>query len=135
MSATYINNDKYRHGWTMVQVDMMTICSFLFCYQYQSVFDFVILRYYDMTNNSPALFPAQRLLCLVVIFFIWDVLHNVIFHGCGILFVDSTWFNSLYQWSCIGTYFIKENLVHLVKVFNWCGFIYKLNDDPVYKLS
>ena len=55
MYTTFFITDTYRHVWTMVRVDIMTLW-FVTCYfQYQFVFVFIKLRYSYLTKTSPGL--------------------------------------------------------------------------------
>ena len=114
----------------MVQFDMITLCLFLFCCQYQFFFVFIILGYYALTTSSP--FPAfltESCYVLLECKEVCNILHNVTSRFRGVLFIDSTILNCRYQWLHIGTNYMKENLMHFIKVctrivlfLNWMVF-------------
>ena len=59
MYVVYFTIDKPIHIWTMVRVDKTKLYWLLFFYQYQLVFDFILLRYSDLTASSPYLLTWQ----------------------------------------------------------------------------
>ena len=63
ISATLFITKTSRHRLRMVRVDIMTILLFPCCCQYQFFFDFIILRYSDLTKNLPALLICPSMVC------------------------------------------------------------------------
>ena len=59
MYVVYLTIDTPIHIWTMVRVDKTKLYWLLFFYQYQLVFDFILLRYSDLTASSPYLLTWQ----------------------------------------------------------------------------
>ena len=58
---------------------------------------------------------------------VWNKPGNIISHCCWICCTNVIILTYMYQWCCIVTNFIKDNLMNLIEVFNRCGFVVKVD--------